>query len=437
MTPAARLAAVIELAGEIEESIARRGPSADTLIQRYFRQRRYAGSGDRAAITGRIYGLLRRRGELTWRLMSAGSPIAIRRMALLLARLDGDLGPELFEGEHAPESMDDAEAAAIETAAGFTEPRLWARINVPEWLFERLAVRFGGDLETEMAAMDARATVDLRVNTLKSTRDSVATVLADFGIACAPTPYSPVGLRLEGRPVLDAAEPVKQGAVAIQDEGSQIAALLCAAEPREQVVDLCAGSGGKTLALAAAMANKGQIYALDVDKKRLDELKRRAQRAGVANFQIQRITRGPEKRRRQLASLTGRADLAVVDAPCSGSGTWRRHPELRWRLDPELLAEQAARQHSLVLEAMDLVRSGGRVVYIVCSLLREEGENVVDAVLGEREDAELIDYRRAAEAAGLTAIPESAAEAPESLLLTPARHATDGFFIALFRRRAE
>jgi len=439
MTPAARLAAVIELVSEIETAIGRQaGPPADVIIQRYFRQRRYAGSGDRAAVGERVYAVLRRRGELVWRLMSAGCQIEPRALVLLETHLEDGLDAAgLFEGSHAADPPDAEQRARLDRAVELSDPPAWAAMNLPEWLAERVIERFGEAAGAEMAAMAERAPLDLRVNTLRTTRDAVATSLAEANIQSAPTPYSPVGLRLTGWPAVAALDSLSRGDAEIQDEGSQLAALLTGAAPGEQVGDLCAGAGGKTLAMAAMMANSGQIYAMDIDKKRLGELKRRADRAGLRNLQIDRVTTGEPKRTRQLAPFAGRLDLAVVDAPCSGSGTWRRNPDLRWRLDPERLAEHGVRQRDLLLGALDLVRPGGRVAYIACSILREEGEDVVDAVLAARMDAELIDCRRQAEQAGLTQIPPTAAEAPESLLLTPARHGTDGFFVALFRRIAD
>lgn len=438
MTPAARLAAAIELVEAIEDSIAKDGPAADVLMQRYFRRRRYAGSGDRAAIGERVYTVLRRRGELVWRLMSAGSPITPRRLVLLAAWLAGEARvPDVFSGPHAASPPDEAETETLDRAAALEDPPLWARINLPEWLAGRVEARFGERLEEEMEAFAGRAPVDLAVNTLQSTRDSVASALAASGIGAAPTPMSPVGLRLQDRPQLAGHDVLRSGKADLQDEASQIAALLSGVTEGSQVGDLCAGAGGKTLSMAAAMANSGQIYAMDIDKKRLGELKRRADRAGLRNLQIIRLTTGEEKRARQLAAFAGKLDCVLVDAPCSGSGTWRRNPELRWRLDEERLREHAARQQALLSEGADLLRPGGRLVYAVCSILPEEGEAVIDAVLGSHEDLELVDYRRAWMAAGLPNCPETAAAAPEALLLTPARHGTDGFFVSLLRRRED
>jgi len=438
MTPAARLAAAIELVEAIEDSIARHGPAADVLMQRYFRQRRYAGSGDRAAVGERVYGVLRRRGELVWRLMSSGSPITPRRLVLLGASLNGELDdPGMFAGPHAAESPANDEYSTLTRAAALTDPPLWARLNLPEWLTGRVAARFGDRLDEEMEAFAGRAPVDLAVNTLKSTRDAVASELAANDIASAPTPMSPNGLRLDERRSLSSRDTIASGKVDFQDEASQIAALLSGAAPGVQIGDLCAGAGGKTLTMGAAMNNRGQIYAMDIDKKRLGELKKRADRAGLRNLQIIRLTTGAEKRARQLAAFAGRLDAVLVDAPCSGSGTWRRNPELRWRLGPDRLSEHAARQQALLLEGADLLRPGGQLTYAVCSILPEECEEVIDAVLTGREDLELMDYRRIWSAAGLSNCPESVADAPEALLLSPACHGTDGFFIALIRHRED
>lgn len=434
MTPAARTAAAIDLLGAIEDSIARRGPAADTLAQRYFRQRRYAGAKDRAAVLHTVYAVLRRRGELSWRLQSAGAPVTPRGMVLLELLLSGALNDTMFGGDYGPTAMDTEERRSLEAASAFTDPPLWAQINVPTWLADRLLSRFGEAVQAEMAALNERAPVDVRVNTLKTTRDAALKTLEDAGLKAEPTPLSPIGIRLVSAVAPKDMPLVGEGAAEVQDEASQLASLL--ARPKAgfagaQLAELAAGAGGKTLAFGALTANSGQIYAMDTDKKRLDELKSRADRAGMTNLQIHRITTGEGKRAGQFARFAKSMDITVVDAPCSGSGTWRRNPELRWRIDPDRLAEHQALQVQLVQEAMTLAKAGGRVAYMTCSILREENEDVLDAVLAAAQDWSLVDYRRLLEPAGVTAAVGTAAEAPETLQLTPARHGTDGFFFAL------
>lgn len=434
MTPAARLAAAIDLAISVEESLARHGPAADVLVQRYFRQRRYAGSGDRAAVRDLLYGMLRRRGELLWRLQSTGVVVDGRTLMLLHVALGGDLVPALFDGPHAVPAPDESEAGKLSRAVALESPPPWARLNMPSWLFEALSARFGAGLEAEMAAMAGRAPMDLRVHRARTSREKALAALADAGIAAEPTPVSPLGIRIH-EPVDLARFPlVLSGGLEVQDESAQIASLVCGAGPGDQVADLCAGAGGKTLALSDSMKNRGQIFAFDTDKRRLDELKSRADRAGVRNVQIHRLTSGEGKRQEQLARFAGKMDLVLVDAPCSGSGTWRRNPELRWRLTPEDLAGLVERQHILLDEAFELVRPGGRVAWMTCSLLVAENEEVVRAALDASSDRNLLDVAGPLVAAGLGALPRGTVLEQGVLQLSPAEHGTDGFFVALMAK---
>ncbi|GAK34054.1 ribosomal RNA small subunit methyltransferase B [alpha proteobacterium Q-1] len=441
MTPSARLAAAIDLLTEIDEALKHRRAAADQLIRRYFQQRRYAGSSDRAAITDHVYGVIRMRGDYGWRLMSAGLTIDPRTLALLYLRLrlpaDQPLPADLFLGNYAIEAPSEDETTRLLRAQALETPPLDARLNVPPWLAERLIHRYGDATETEIEALAGRAPLDLRVNSLKSSRDDVLGLLTDHGFAATKTPYSPLGLRLSDPVPLKSLPAFGKGLFEIQDEASQIAALLSGVAPRDQVLELCAGAGGKTLALGALMQNKGQIYALDTDKRRLQELKERADRARLTNLQIHRLTLGAEKRADQLYRFNGQMDLVVVDAPCSGSGTWRRNPELRWRLDEEFLAEAVALQRSLLLEAMMLAGPKGRIAYMTCSILGEENEDVIDYALSRNDQWELTDYHRKLGDVGLADLPETASHAPEMLQLTPARHGTDGFFLALLQRCPE
>ncbi len=438
MTPSARLSAAIELLEEIESSLARKGQAADVLVRHYFRKRRYAGSSDRSAVIDLVYDVIRNRGEYSWRLMSAGLPITVSDMALLALRFKNDaLGPELFEGPYAQEEPDADRLERLERAVNLTDPPPQALLNVPDWLADHLDSRFGEDVMTEVEALSGRASVDLRVNSLKADRDTVMAALEKAGIEAEVTPFSPLGIRL-GKPIpVNELPGFREGKLEVQGEASQIASLITGAKEKEQVVDLCAGAGGKALALGAMMNNSGQIYAMDTDKKRLETLKIRTDRAGLTNIQIHRLTSGEPKRAEQLQRFANSMDMVVVDAPCSGSGIWRRSPELRWRLEEDDMEELVATQRSLLLEAMDLVKPGGRVAYMTCSVLEMENEGIVDYVLGRRYDWALTDYHRILDDAGLTNLPQSASNAPEMLLLTPARHGTDGFFLALLNRLAE
>jgi len=429
VTPGARLAAAIELIAAIE-----RGAVADREIGSYFRTRRYAGSKDRAAISTLVYDCLRRRGIALWGLERVGLDPNPRHLALeLLVRGRGEPAEAVFTGEgHAPARLDDAERAAVAALNALDDGAApaWARLGFPAWLESELRARFGEDLETEMAALNRRAAVDLRVNALKAVRPQVTEELARLGVTAAPTPLSPLGLRIEGERDLSRLPPLRDGLVEIQDEGSQIVALMVEARPGEQVVDFCAGAGGKTLALAAQMRRQGQVYALDSDAARLERLKPRARRAGAHNIQPHVLAGADDP---WLKCEGGRFDRVLVDAPCSGMGAWRRAPEARWRLTGEILARHVMHQGAILSRAASLVRPGGRLIYAVCSLLPVEGEGVVGKFLSDRHDFASVP---AADVWASAIGSECPADASSYLVLTPARHGCDGFFVAVLERRA-
>ena len=428
MRPAARVAAAVELL-----SIIQAGGAADRRTAAFFRNRRFAGSKDRSAITEQVYAVLRRQGELVWRLGKAGSVVSPR--SLLIAALADDHQPEvlapLFDGSPfglAP--LDAAEqnlAAKLVAEKGEAEPD-WVRGAYPEWLDAELRDRFGDAVVVEMQALLARAPVDLRVNRLKGTRADAIAALAAIGVAAQPTPYSPLGLRLEARADLARHAVFQTGLIEPQDEGSQLVAFLVGARARMQVVDLCAGAGGKSLALAAEMENRGQIYACDSDARRLGRLSPRLERAGARNVQVHRLEGAGDK---LLASLAGKVDRVLLDVPCSGIGAWRRHPEARWQLTPAELHRDQALQAALLEEAAPLVKPGGRIIYATCSLLPSENERQVQAFLGRHATFALVPVGSAwGESEGVVA-PEGS---DTYLRLTPQRHGTDGFFAAILQR---
>ncbi len=432
MTPAARIQAVIELVGEIE----RGEQPADVAVSRYARARRYIGGRDRREISTRVYGLLRRRARLAWRL-GEGEAVDARRLVLADLVLSENLGAAevgaLFSGEgYAPAPLEPAESrlsATLAEAAG-PEPD-WVLANYPEWLDGELRRRFGTEVVAELRALNERAPVDLRVNTLRASPEKVAAALEAAGMAARPGRWAPHCLRLAERQRIAENPLYREGAVELQDEASQIAALFVEPAPRNQVVDFCAGAGGKTLALAALMGNSGQIYALDQSARRLAGLQPRLARAGVRNVQT-RVLKA--EREPWLEALEGRMDRVLVDAPCSGSGAWRRNPESRWRLDSEGLVKLQATQLRLLERAATLVRPGGRLVYSVCSVLLSEAEDVVASFQAVRPDFDVVPqaevWRRA-----LPGVEGAAGETAPYLLLTPARHGTDGFFVAVLARR--
>lgn len=431
MTPAARLSAAIEVLSDIG---ARRRPAADALKD-WGLAHRFAGSGDRAAIAGLLYDALRRKASAAF-VMGEDTPRAILLGMLRLERkLDLAAIAGLADGgRFAPSPLTDAERAGLE-AANLDGAPPWIVGDYPEWLDPHFAATFGDERADEGAALGSRAPLDLRVNTLKATREEVLTELAD--LSPAPTRWSPVGLRIvlgaDARsPAIHAEPAFLKGMVEIQDEGSQLAALMAGAKPGEQVIDLCAGGGGKTLALAAAMENKGQLFASDDDKRRLAPIHARLERAGIRNVQV----RTPRAASDVLADLTGHADLVLIDAPCTGTGSWRRNPDAKWRVRPGALEQRVKDQAGLLDRAAALVKPGGRIVYITCSVLNaENGEQIrgflarhsnfaavpiaeTTAVLGERAFL----YRRAVLATD------------EGLLMTPRRTDTDGFFVSVLRK---
>lgn len=385
MTPGARLQAAIEVLDEVLVAARGGGAAADTILQRYFSTRRYAGSGDRRAVR-----------DLAWAAIRAvGDPPPSGRAAMIAWARHGQ--PDLLElfgaPGHSPSPLVDGEP---EGKAG----------AVPAWIGKLLGKAFGAESGLEAAALLGRAPLDLRVNALRATRAQAAAVLPPTD----PTPHSPFGLRVREPFNVEAHPAYADGWIEVQDEGSQMVALAAAPRPGETVIDLCAGAGGKTLALAAMMANRGRIVATDTDRGRFAELGPRCTRAGVSIVEG-RLLNVPNEAE-ALADLNGRADLVLVDAPCSGSGTWRRNPEARWRLTPDRLARVTALQDRLLGIAAALVAPGGRLVYAVCSVLPVEGEGRMQAFLDRspRWHARPIQFP----------VP-----------LTPRRTGTDGFFIGM------
>jgi 16S rRNA (cytosine967-C5)-methyltransferase len=391
MTPGARAQAAVEILDQVIEAARGGGAAADTLVARYFKARRYAGAKDRRAVRELVYRAIRRFAE----------PPTTGRSALLgLAAQDAELLAAFDGSAHAP-----APPGVDEAVVPPHEPR------VPLRLRGRLDPLVGPD---EWPALLGRAPLDVRVNRLRGTREQARSALGG-----EPTPLSPLGLRLPEGFAVDESEAWRSGLAEVQDEGSQLLAFACAARPGMDVVDLCAGAGGKTLALAAEMENRGRLVASDVDRTRLSRMRPRLERASVSIVEPRLLDPGRE--REALEGLKGQADLVLVDAPCSGTGTWRRNPELRWRLDPARLERLVKLQAYLLDLGVELVRPGGILVYAVCSLLAEEGRGQAEA-FGARSSM----------------VPEAppipgGRPAGPGLLLTPGHDGTDGFFVARWR----
>jgi 16S rRNA (cytosine967-C5)-methyltransferase len=369
-------------------------------------------------------------------MMKADTPRAMLLGALHLERgLSGDEIAALCSGEKfAPEPLTEAEANALQMNI-ITDAPSHVIGDYPEWLDASFKAAFGEKSSDEMQALSHRAPIDLRVNTLKATRERVLEELSHFKPIA--TPHSPVGIRItpspDGRaPSLQAEPAFQKGFYEIQDEGSQLAAALSAVDPGMQVIDLCAGAGGKTLALAALMDNRGQIFATDSDKRRLAPIFDRLTRSGARNVQV----RAPKtKEDEPLKGLEGQADLVLIDAPCTGTGTWRRNPDAKWRLRPNALEDRIKEQRAVLERASSFVKRGGRIAYITCSLLPQENDDAVEAFLKAHDSFTLVDPAHVAMNAGFPALADFVSHKGKGLQLTPHRAGTDGFYISLLKRQ--
>jgi 16S rRNA (cytosine967-C5)-methyltransferase len=427
MTPAAHISAAIEVLADLAQ---RRRPAAEALKD-WGASHRFAGSKDRAAIASLVFDALRKLSSARW-IMGAETPRATMLGALREARgLDVNAIAALCSGErHAPAPLTEEERQRLDTATLADAPA-HVRGDYPEWLTERFAAAFGAQAAAEGSALATRAPVDLRVNLLKGSREQALAKLAHLNPA--PTPLSPIGLRIEagqGRgPALPAETAYVKGLVELQDEASQLASLLCAAAPGEQVLDLCAGGGGKALALAGQMHNRGQLYAYDADGRRLMPIHERLERAGARNIQV----RQPKGKADVLSDLAGRCDLVLIDAPCTGVGAWRRHPDAKWRLAPGALELRLKEQAALLEQGLRFVKPGGRLAYVTCSLLIDENEEQVEAFLRANTDFAALSAQEAAEGAGLPDLARFASPHGRGIRLSPATSGTDGFYVCLMR----
>ncbi|WP_029349243.1 RsmB/NOP family class I SAM-dependent RNA methyltransferase [Bosea sp. 117] len=431
MTPGARLAAAIEIFGTLE---AARRPVADVLKD-WGRSNRFAGSGDRSAIGSLVYDALRRRASAAW-LMGEETPRAILLGMLKLGRgLDAEAIAQLCDGtRHTPVPLGAAERERLEHGS-LTDAPAHIAGDYPLWLDAHLEAVFGEERAAEGAALAERAPLDLRVNTLKGTPEDALAALAHLDATAGD--WSPLALRIElspdGKAPPVTAEPAYlKGLVEIQDEGSQLAAILAAPARGSQVLDLCAGGGGKTLELAALMHNSGQIYAHDDDLRRLAPIHERLQRAGVRNVQV----RSPRGKADVLEDLEGRMDLVLVDAPCTGTGTWRRNPDAKWRIRPGALAERMREQGAILDNAARFVKPGGRLAYITCSLLEEENAAQVRRFLDAEPDFRIVPPAETVLALGEAGLrlKRAALTLTEGIQLTPRRTGTDGFFVSVMKR---
>lgn len=396
--------------------------TAQLALADWGKSHRFAGSGDRAAIGTLVFDVLRRRNSLAAQMQSETARALVLAAAPSAFALDAEAVAALADGsDHALEPLDAEEASGLVRALPSDTPA-WIAGDFPEWLAPSFARVFGADAAEEGAALARRAPVDLRVNTLKADRERVLKALSHF--KAVPTPISSLGIRIAApdgagkSPHVEAEAAHGKGWFEVQDEGSQIAAAIAAPQPRQQILDLCAGSGGKTLAMAAAMQNTGQIMAYDRDKSQLRPIFERLKRAGVRN--VQAMTAGDEA---ALAAQGPRFDLVLVDAPCTGSGTWRRKPDAKWRLKPQNLIQRVEEQRAVLATAAGLVKPGGRLAYITCSVLPEENQDQIESFLSGH-----------AQFSHLRIAHPGLEPSQAGVMLTPHRHGTDGFFIALLQK---
>jgi len=432
MTPGARAAAAIEILDAIETESHR---PADRLVTAWFRGRRYAGASDRREISDLVYTVLRRRAQIDWWIERSGGRCDSRGRVLAVLLLEARWGVAQLEaafdgGRYRASPLNERERAIVAIAGrSFDDPAqpFHVRCNVPSWLEDSLKVVLAGSLGRELAALMEEAPVDLRVNSLKASRRQVMAHLASRGFAVAPTPFAPHGLRLETRANLGDSPVLRDGLVEPQDEASQIVAQLVEAQPGDRVVDFCAGAGGKTLALAAAMGNRGRLVAADVSRQRLSRAAPRLARAGVSCVERHLLPPGDGY---WPGAEEGAFDRVLVDAPCSGTGTWRRNPEQRWRLGEQDVRDSESLQARILDRAARLVARGGTLVYAVCSLLGGEGEGQIRTFLQRNPGFEVIPVRQVWPRVLAGQCPAGDAY----LRLLPGRDGTDGFFIAIMRR---
>jgi 16S rRNA (cytosine967-C5)-methyltransferase len=442
MTPGARIQAAIEIIDDLD---ARRRP-ADKALREWGTSHRFAGSKDRAAIRDLVFAVFRRRGEAVEAIGSeTARALVLGALCVAFGQSDEDIAGMLKGGKYDAAALSPEERAALQ--AGEPARGAVGGVNWPDWLRERMIAAHGERAEPLMAALQASAPLDLRINVAMTERDKVIEALEAVGFPAKPTPFSPWGVRVARAADLTQANirslPLfRSGAIEIQDEGSQLAALLSGAKPGDQIIELCAGGGGKTAALGAMTGRSGQIHACDVDEARLRAGGERVRRAQLHNVQPHHIHAwdpldgGGDP---DLEGFAGKVDLVFLDVPCTGSGAWRRQPDAKWRLTPERLDELCAAQASLLRRGARLTKPGGRMLYVTCSVLAEENAAQIAAFLSANSDWMLADLADAWQAAIGAEPPAETSIAIEgarghALQLSPVTTHTDGFFIALLER---
>ena len=419
--------ALLDAAAELVGLVLKFDHPADAVVSRYFRERRELGQRERATLAETVYNVLRKKLQYD-HFAPSGSGPKERRMAIL-----GFHGPRDFLHS----ALNDTESNWLKACDAVKTADLLERHrhNLPEWLVGPLKAQLGDEFWPLAEALLRPAPLDLRVNALTDKRADVRAELKLAGIRAEPTPYSPWGLRIDGKPALTKLDTFARGAIEVQDEGSQLLALLLDAKRGEMVVDFCAGAGGKTLAIGACMRSTGRLYAFDVSAHRLDALKPRLARSKLSNVHPAAIAHERDDRVKRLA---GKIDRVLVDAPCSGLGTLRRNPDLKWRQSPKAVEELTAKQAAILQSASRLVKSGGRLVYATCSVLPEENEAIAEAFGTAHPDFEPQDAGEllaALKVEGAASLCRGGDSGARYLRLWPHRHDSDGFFAAVWKRK--
>ena len=435
MTPAARISAVIDILGLIEAL----DRPADRVVEHWHRGHRFAGSKDRAAINNLLYGVLRHRAMLVWAIQQHADERAVGPRSMVLAELAHDESLDkagvsvLFDSSrYGPATLnDDEEFLLTELLAAmhaYTGIPSWVGANCPEWLYQEISNSLGDSAAAEMLAMQHRPPLDLRTNRIKATPEEVIRALAAEGVTAERCPHASGALRVFERASVRGTAAYRDGLIEVQDEGSQMASALVDARPGQTIIDLCAGAGGKSLALAASMTNKGVIHACDVNASRLRRMGPRLRRAGASIVQAHKISGDDDP---WFDGCVGTADRVLIDAPCTGIGTTRRNPDLPWRLTRNDIDRNVSLQRNLLDRGATLVAPGGRLIYVTCSLLEQEnGERVL----------EFLSAQPAFGAVPVGQIWPGVLDSPaphdgDGVLLTPDRYGTDGFFVAVLERR--
>ncbi len=418
--------ALLDVCSELVRLTLKFDHPADAIVSRFFRDHRGLGPRERATLAETVYTVLRKK-QLFDHFSPSGSGPKERRLAIL-----GFYGP----GDFLRSALSEQEVIWLDQCEKVNVADLMERHrhNLPDWLVQPLKDQLGDEFWALVDSLNKGAGLDLRVNALNSKRADVQKELAQLGIKALPTPFSPWGLRIAGRPALNKTDAFTRGAIEVQDEGSQLLAMLLDAKRGEMVVDFCAGAGGKTLAIGAAMRSTGRLYAFDTSAGRLDSFKSRQARSGLSNVHPAAIAHERDDR---IKRLSGKIDRVLVDAPCTGLGTLRRNPDLKWRQSPEGVQEMVVKQTSILQSAARLLKPGGRLVYATCSVLPQENEAIADAFTELNKEFTVLNAGEILtdlKVEGALTLCSGGEDGQRFLRLWPHRHQTDGFFAAVWQK---